>query len=77
MTPKLPTCTSRDVERVLLRAGFTAHHQVGSHRIFRDRTSLHRVTVPMHRSDLKRKTLRAIIRQAGLTPDEFFALLHG
>lgn len=76
MTPKLPACTPREVERVLFKVGFIAHHQVGSHRIFRERYGVRRVTVPMHRGDLKRKTLRAIIRQAGLTPQDFFTLLR-
>ena len=33
-----------------------------------------RVTVPMHRKELKKGTLRAIIRQAGLTVEEFIEL---
>lgn len=33
-------------------------------------------TVPMHARELPRGTLKAIIRQAGLTEDEFKALLQ-
>ena len=35
-----------------------------------------RVTVPMHSRDLKPGTLRAIIRDAGLTVPEFVPLLR-
>jgi hypothetical protein len=33
------------------------------------------VTVPFHRRDLKRGTLKSILDQAGLSTDEFIALL--
>jgi predicted RNA binding protein YcfA (HicA-like mRNA interferase family) len=35
------------------------------------------VTVPMHRRDVPRGTLRGIIEDAGLTVDEFVKLLGG
>jgi predicted RNA binding protein YcfA (HicA-like mRNA interferase family) len=34
-----------------------------------------KVTVPIHNTDLKRGTLRAIIAQSGLSVAEFLALL--
>ena len=34
-----------------------------------------RVSVPFHRKDMPRGTLRAIIRQAGLTVEEFLEYL--
>lgn len=34
-----------------------------------------RITVPFHREDLAPKTLRSIIKQAGITVDEFIRLL--
>jgi predicted RNA binding protein YcfA (HicA-like mRNA interferase family) len=48
----------------------------GSHYILRHpgRAGL-RVTIAWHRKDLKPKTLRAIIKQAGLTEAEFLRLL--
>ena len=43
------------------------HHQTGSHAVMRHRTDpALRVTVPMHGRDLKRGTLRAILRAAEL-----------
>ena len=74
MTP-LPTVTGRACIKALQRAGFTIDRQKGSHvTLIRDEPRA-RVTVPNHRKDLKRGTLRAIIRQAGLSVDEFIALL--
>lgn len=62
--------------RALERAGFTLHHVAGSHHYF---THPHRpglrVTVPGHPRDLKRGTLAAIIKQAGLTTEEFLEVL--
>ena len=34
-----------------------------------------KVSVPMHGGDVKDGTLRSILKQAGLTPDRFRALL--
>jgi predicted RNA binding protein YcfA (HicA-like mRNA interferase family) len=52
------------------------HHIRGSHHYLRhsDRPGL-LITVPVHTRDLKRGTLRAILRQAGLTPDDLRSLL--
>lgn len=52
------------------------HHIRGSHHYLRHpgKPGL-LLTVPVHAGDLKRGTLRAILRQAGVTPDELRALL--
>lgn len=71
----LPTLTPAAVIRALERAGFFLDHASGSHRFYRHRERPGIVTVPFHRRDLKRGTLLAIIKQAGLTRDEFLRLL--
>ncbi len=71
----LPVLRSRQVVAALRRAGFTVHHQSGSHAILRNAGAALRVTVPMHNRDLKPGTLRAIIREAGMSVDEFVAWL--
>jgi predicted RNA binding protein YcfA (HicA-like mRNA interferase family) len=48
-------------------------HQTGSHIILRH-LQMRRLTVPNHR-ELAKGTLRALIREAGLTKDEFVNLL--
>jgi predicted RNA binding protein YcfA (HicA-like mRNA interferase family) len=73
---ELPTVTASRLIRALQRDGFFIHHSSGSHRVLkhRDRPAL-RVVVPFHTGDIKRGTLRSILRQANLTVDELIALL--
>lgn len=76
MSRRLPSLTPRQVIAVLKRAGFTHYRTKGSHYQLvhpGDPTVL--VVVPYHAKDIKRPVLRAIIRQAGLTVDQFIDLL--
>jgi predicted RNA binding protein YcfA (HicA-like mRNA interferase family) len=73
--PHLPVCTPSAVIRVLNRAGFALDHSTGSHRYFRHPTRTGIVTVPFHRKDLKRGTLKSILEQAELSTEEFIRLL--
>jgi len=63
------------VERKLLAAGFVEATPRGSHVKFRKPglAGVRTVIVPDHR-EIARGTLRSILRQAGLNPDEFEAL---
>jgi predicted RNA binding protein YcfA (HicA-like mRNA interferase family) len=74
---RLPAVKPGDVIRALEKAGFVVARIKGSHHILVHRQDPARVTnVPGHGShDLPRGTLRAIIRQACLTVEEFVALL--
>jgi predicted RNA binding protein YcfA (HicA-like mRNA interferase family) len=66
--PKLPVLSGRDVVSALERLGFVQMRQRGSHVILqRDGVG---VVVPLHR-ELKTGTLAGVIRQAGLSQDEF------
>jgi predicted RNA binding protein YcfA (HicA-like mRNA interferase family) len=73
---RLPALSADEVVRVLARAGFAVHRVKGSHHHLRnpDRPRA-RPVVPVHRGDLPPGTLRAIIRQAGLSVGEFLDLL--
>jgi predicted RNA binding protein YcfA (HicA-like mRNA interferase family) len=76
MIGRLPSCTARDVDRALKRGGFTVAHQKGSHRYYASpRTGKIVTAVPIHPGDIKRPLLKKIIQDAGLTEDEFRALL--
>lgn len=76
MTSRLPACTSRRVLAALQRAGWTIHHTTGSHFHLRHPTEIERrVTIPMHGGDLKRGLLKGVLKQAGLTDEEFRNLL--
>jgi len=73
---KLPRSISgQKVVKALQKAGYKNDHMTGDHIILRQNEEPYRrLTVPRHRS-VSIGTLRAIIRQAGLTRDEFLDLL--
>lgn len=71
---KLPRVSGRECVKALERAGFYFKRQTGSHIILRRDDPFAQVVVPDHK-ELDRSTLRAIIRHAGLSVDEFVKLL--
>ena len=71
---RLPRVSGRVCARALERAGFYFKRQGGSHIILRRDDPFSQVVVP-DQSELDRGTLRAIIRSAGLSVDEFVMLL--
>lgn len=76
MSPTLPVVKGRECLRALQRAGFYIDHQTGSHaRLFHPTKRVLRVTMPIHNKDLPPGTLKSILRQAGLSVDEFIELL--
>jgi len=71
----LPRVSGRETVAALTRAGYERDRQRGSHIVMRQAVAPHRrVTIPDHR-EISRGTLRAILRQTGLTVEEFRALL--
>jgi predicted RNA binding protein YcfA (HicA-like mRNA interferase family) len=71
---KLPRVSGRECVRALEKAGFFIRRQEGSHIILRRSDPFAQLVVPDHK-ELDRGTLRAIIRQSGLTIEGFIALL--
>jgi predicted RNA binding protein YcfA (HicA-like mRNA interferase family) len=71
---KLPVVSGAQCVRALERAGFVVYRQRGSHITLIRNDPPAQTTVPNHK-ELDRGTLRAIIRQADLSVDEFIALL--
>ena len=77
MTVRLPSLKASEVIRALERGGFADVRSAGSHHrlVHRDDPS-RATTVPVHKGrDLPRPLLHAILKQAGLTAEEFLALL--
>jgi predicted RNA binding protein YcfA (HicA-like mRNA interferase family) len=70
---RLPVCSGADAAKAFRKLGYEVDHQTGSHIILRN-SSGRRLTVPNHR-DLAKGTLRALIREAGLTKEQFSELL--
>ncbi len=73
--PKLPRVTAKQAQRAIERDGWFAVESPGGHRQFRHSTKSGRVTIPMHGGDMTPGTIRSIIRQAGLTVQQFVDLL--
>jgi predicted RNA binding protein YcfA (HicA-like mRNA interferase family) len=70
----LPRISGAECVKALAKAGFYFKRQEGSHIVLRRDDPFGQVVVPNHK-ELDRGTLRAIIRQAGLSVDEFTRLL--
>lgn len=72
MSSNLPSLRPREVIAVLKKFGFHPFRQKGSHLILVSASDkVHQPVIPEHTKALKRGTLRSIIRQAGLTIEEF------
>jgi predicted RNA binding protein YcfA (HicA-like mRNA interferase family) len=71
----LPRISGREVAAALARIGYQMDRQKGSHMVLRMAKPPHRrIVVPDHR-EVAKGTLRAILRQAGISVDEFRSLL--
>jgi predicted RNA binding protein YcfA (HicA-like mRNA interferase family) len=70
----LPQISGRDCIKALVKVGFYIKRQHSSHIVLRRDNPFCQLVVPDHKI-LDRGTLRAIIRQAGLSLDEFSSLL--
>jgi len=72
---RLPVVSGREAVKALARIGSELDHQTGSPMILRSAAPPHRrLSVPDHR-ELAKGTLRALIRDAGLTVEQFTDLL--
>jgi len=70
----LPVCSGKEATRAFERAGWRKARQRGSHVHLVRVGSAVVLTVPLHR-ELGPGLLRSFIRKAGLTVDQFRALL--
>ena len=72
----LPWISGREVVFALTKLGYEKDRQKGSHIVLRQAAYPHRrLVVPDHK-EVAKGTLRAIIKQAGLTVEEFNELLR-
>ena len=61
---------TKEVLRKLRRAGFEERRQSGSHLVLRHPDG-RQTYLPMHTGDVPTGTFRSILKQAGITEDEF------
>ncbi len=72
---KLPVVSGADAVKAFRTLGYEFDEQEGSHIIVRHHQPPHRrLSIPNHK-ELAKGTLRHLIRQAGLTVEEFHGLL--
>jgi len=70
---ELPRCSGAEAIRAFERLGYQQVRQKGSH-VFLKREGGNSISVPLHKA-LAKGTLRSLIRDAGITVDEFAAHL--
>lgn len=71
---RLPVLSGKELIRILQKEGFEVKRQKGSHVILVKEFVKNAVVVPLH-SEIDKGTLIEIIRQAGMTREDFFQLL--
>jgi predicted RNA binding protein YcfA (HicA-like mRNA interferase family) len=71
----LPRVSDRDLVRAFEKRGYRFDRQTGSHMILRTSAPPFRRLVVLDHREIAKRTLRAIMRQAGVTVDELIALL--
>ena len=71
--PKLPVISGMEAIRALERLGFSVVRQRGSHIVLRKDSS--GCVIPNHQ-ELKVGTLAGILKQAGVSPDDFIRALR-
>ncbi len=66
---KLPRISGSELVKILVKKRFYLKHRVGSHVVLRRDNPFAQTVVPQH-SELDRGTLRAIMKQTGLTNED-------
>ena len=70
MSPRLPTVTAGKAIRAFKKHGFGVIGQKGSHVHLKNNSGIHLI-IPDHAGDIKRPLLKALVKQAGLSEEEF------
>jgi predicted RNA binding protein YcfA (HicA-like mRNA interferase family) len=74
--PRLPRVTASEARRAILRDGWFIVRSRGGHEQYEHRTKAGIVTIPAHAGrTINPKTIKSIIKQAGLSVDQFIDLL--
>ena len=75
MLARLPGVRAKDLIRALEKAGFEFIRQKGSHATFYNFLAEKMVVVPVHSRELPRWLVKKLIKDAGLSEEEFRRLL--
>ena len=75
MSERLPAVKPQQLMRVLEGRGWQLIRTRGSHYVFKHQEFPNRIVVPVHGRELKRGILTAIMKDAGISREEFRGLL--
>ncbi|MFN8410378.1 MAG: type II toxin-antitoxin system HicA family toxin [Flavobacteriales bacterium] len=67
---KAPSLTPDELIRLLKKHGFELMRTKGSHQILKNRGTGKMTIVPLHKRDLPKGTMLAILKQAGIDKEE-------
>lgn len=67
---KLPALRSGEVMNIVRKAGFYISHRKGDHVKLRNQLD-HTTVVPAHNRNIKRELLKRIIKDSGLSEEQF------
>ncbi len=70
----MPIISGKDAIKTFSKAGWSVMRQTGTHVIMMKPESIVTLSIPLH-SEVKRGTLRSLIKDSGLTVEEFINLL--
>ena len=71
---KLPCVSGADAMRAFEKVGYVFSHATGSHHVYIKSGAKFHLSIPNHK-ELKKGTLKSLIRTANLTVNEFVSLL--
>ena len=73
----IPVLKSKELLKILLKAGFKVIRQSGSHiRLIFPRDATRQTTIPMHSADIPRSLLSTILKQAKISVGDLLKLLN-
>lgn len=75
MNSRIPGVRAREIVAALERAGWYVHETHGSHAQLKHDEIAGRVTIPMHPGDVPRRLVHRILKQAGMSQEDFLELL--
>ncbi|HME71232.1 MAG TPA: type II toxin-antitoxin system HicA family toxin [Myxococcota bacterium] len=68
---RFPVLRPREIARALERAGFVLDRIKGSHHIYKHPNQPRAIVIPFHPGTIKPSLLAKIVKEAGLTREEF------
>lgn len=71
----IPILTPKELLAILLKAGFCVVRQKGSHIWVTHPVTKRSTTIAMHAKDFSRKMISKILKQAGVSLEEFLRIL--